>query len=330
MSLPIVILMIIIGYEYFIFEKYALVAPKSTSKSPILLEVRPGMSLRSIIQKLYETPGVRKAPGFLFEAFVRYSHQQSRLKAGDYALEPGITPCQLMAKMVSGQSVRYAFTIIEGWTIADLLENLSLDPNLKHDYESAAKFVAKAEGLFFPDTYFFSKGTTDLKFLNKAFLTLQKQLASQWANRDPSISLKTPYEALILASIIEKETGNASERALISSVFHARLQNKMRLQADPTVMYGVGPAYKGRLTSAMLRQDTPYNTYVRTGLPPSPIALPGLASIYAALHPLPVVGSQPYLYFVAKGDGTHYFSKTLEEHNQAVNTYILKKDATKP
>lgn len=317
---------IIAGYEMLIFKKYPLVVKKSDNQTYPLLEIKEGMSLRTITKKLYEVPGVRKAPAFWFEAFGRYSHTQAQLKAGDYILEPGITPEKLLKKMVSGDVVRYAFTIIEGWTLSDLLANLKQDPNLMHDVQVPIKVEPQTEGLFFPDTYYFSKGTTELKFLNKAFQALQKHLAIEWQKRDPSILLKTPYEALILASIIEKETGVNAERPWVSAVFHERLKKKMRLQADPTVMYGVGPSYKGKLNTAMLRQDTPYNTYMRHGLPPSPIALPGLASIQAALHPQKFVNSEPYLYFVAKGDGTHYFSRTITEHNQAVQYYILNKN----
>lgn len=320
---------IIGGYEMLIFLKYPLVVKTIKPQALSLLEIKPGMSLRTITKKLYQTPGVRKAPMFSFERFVQYYHRDNQLKAGDYVLEPGITPQKLLEKMVSGKGVRYAFTIIEGWTLSDLVYHLKQDPNLTHDLQMPIKAEPQSEGLFFPDTYYFSKGTTDLKFLNKAFLALQKHLTAEWKKRDPTILLKTPYEALILASIIEKETAVNGERPWVSSVFHERLKKKMRLQADPTVIYGVGAAYKGKINLAMLRKDTPYNTYVRQGLPPSPIALPGLASIQAALHPKKCLTSEPYLYFVAKGDGSHYFSKTLAEHNAAVHYYILNKHASK-
>lgn len=323
---------IMIAYQLIVFEKYHLVPGKTNplnARSVLILEVKTGMSLRSITKTLYQTPGVRKAPGFLFEAFVRFYKKGNCLKAGEYQLEPGITPKQLLAKMVKGDIVYYAFTIIEGWTTLDLFDKLNQHPYITREVQSHLKPGFQSEGLFFPDTYYFSKGMTNTQFLNRSMQVLQKHLAKEWHNRDPHIILKTPYEALILASIIEKETAVASERVWVSSVFHERLKLNMPLQADPTVIYGAGKEYKDKISSAMLRQDTPYNTYVHKGLPPTPIALPGLAAIHAALHPQKILGVQPYLYFVAKGDGTHYFSKTITEHNAAVRKYILEKHSKK-
>jgi len=322
-----------IVYQIYIFQYYNLVSPSLAYQSMPVLEIKPGMSFRTITKTLYQIPNVHKAPGFMFETLVRFHKKSHLLKAGEYGLDPGITPQQLLAKIVKGEVRQYAFTIIEGWTISDLLNKLNENPYIISDIKNKLlsnnseniNFNTALEGLCLPDTYYFAKGTTHAQFVNRAMQALQQHLTHEWNNRDPKITLKTPYEALILASIIEKETAVDLERTKISSVFHERLKLNMPLQADPTVIYGARSIYSGKITSAMLRQDTPYNTYLRKGLPPTPIALPGLASIRAALHPEAMPQAQPYLYFVAKGDGSHYFSKTIEEHNQAVRKYIIEK-----
>lgn len=296
----------------------------------VALEIPRGMSLTTLANTL-TAQGLLEHP-YYFLMLAHWRGDAARLKAGEYALEAGLTPAQLLDLLVSGRVVQHALTLVEGWTIAQALQVIAADSRLRRQLEEATPEALMqalghpempAEGRFFPDTYYFVRGASDLEVLRRAFATMERVLAEEWAKRDPEVPLSRPYEALILASLIEKETGQAAERPTIAGVFIRRLRQGMRLQTDPTVIYGLGEAFDGNLRRADLRRDTPYNTYVHGGLPPTPIALPGRAALHAALHPEP--GNS--LYFVAKGDGSHWFSATLEEHNRAVRRYQLGQQA---
>lgn len=239
----------------------------------------------------------------------------AQLKSGNYAFKSGITPYEVLQKIARGDVNEYVATVIEGWTLQKMRSELDGNPALAHDTAGmsdvdllraiGASEVDKAcaEGLFFPDTYLFDKGTSDLTVYKRAYRTMQKRLAEAWATRAPNLPYKTPYDALIMASIVEKETGRASDRPLVAAVFANRLRIGMPLQTDPSVIYGLGPAYDGHLKKKDLQTDTPYNTYTRMGLPPTPIALPGVAALNAALNP----AASSALYFVARGDGSSFF-----------------------
>jgi len=299
-------------------------APVGLSSSPLDFQVQPGSSARSAARQMADA-GV-DVPPWLFEALVRASRSAASLKAGSYEVERGITLWELLQKLTRGDVSQAELAIIEGWNFRQLREKLNAQPELRHDSQGLSDreilqrigaAEAHPEGLFFPDTYLFSKQSSDLELLARAYRAMQKRLASEWAARDPNLPLQHPYQALILASIVEKETGKAADRPHIAAVFVNRLRQGMLLQTDPTVIYGMGPRFDGNLRRADLLADTPYNTYTRPGLPPTPIALPGQAALQAALHP----SSSPALYFVARGDGSSHFSNSLEAHNQAVNKY---------
>jgi len=252
--------------------------------------------------------------------------KSTALKAGAYELTQPLTPVELLDKMARGDVAKAAVQFIEGWTIRDIRAALRQQTMLAHPSETmddAALLAAigatesHIEGLFFPDTYFFTPSAPDVDVLRRAYHAQRNKLAAEWQTRAPNLPYRTPYEALIMASIIEKETGDENERARIAAVFINRLNQGMRLQTDPTVIYGLGERFDGNLRREDLLRDTPYNTYTRTGLPPTPIAIPGAASIYAALHP---AVSQD-LYFVSRGNGRHVFSSTLDAHNRAVKRY---------
>lgn len=290
------------------------------------LVIEPGMSLQSIGNRLRET-GLIKQPYYLvIEA--RRTRMEGKLKAGEYVIQPGTTPRQLLDQFVNGKVKQYGLTLIEGWTFAQMMEVIDNNSILTHTLEPADSTSVMAvtgqpgvspEGQFFPDTYHFPRGTTDLEFLLRANNAMQEILSGEWEQRAADLPYKTPYEALIMASLVEKETGLSEERAEIAGVFVRRLQKGMKLQTDPTVIYAMGNNFNGNLRREDLAIDSPYNTYAFAGLPPTPIALPGRASIRAALHP----ADDKSLYFVAKGDGSHHFSETLDEHNKAVARYQL-------
>jgi UPF0755 protein len=248
------------------------------------------------------------------------------IKAGEYYLPAGITPPQLLQQMVAGKVMEASLTLVEGWTFSQVMAVVSNSPYLRQTLASleASAIMERLgypgqhpEGRFFPDTYYFPAGTTDFAFLQRAYQLMRKHLAREWAHRAPGLPYQTQDEALILASIIERESALPQERPLIAGVFVRRLQKGMPLQTDPTVIYGLGEAFNGVLRRLDLQRDTPYNTYTRSGFPPSPISMPGLESLRAALHP----ADGEALYFVARGDGSHQFSATLEEHEAAVQTY---------
>lgn len=258
-----------------------------------------------------------------------FEGQSSKVQAGEYHIPPGMLPNELLDMLVAGKVVQYSFTLVEGWNTRQLLAALKQNPDITHTLktEDARQLMQElgldkqhAEGWFFPDTYHFVRDTSDKALLKRASAAMRTQLDEQWQQRDSGLPYENVYQALIMASIIEKETGVAEERQKISGVFVRRLQKGMRLQTDPTVIYGIGESYDGNIRRKDLRTDTPYNTYTRGGLPPTPIAMPGLAAIHAALHP----ADGDSLYFVASGGGAHVFSSTLEQHNEAVIKYQLK------
>jgi UPF0755 protein len=264
-------------------------------------------------------------PRLLFTWF-RVSGQGHRIKAGSYELERGITPRRLLEKLARGEESMRAVTFVEGWNWRQMRAAMAKAEHLKPDTRGLSdadvmKLLGREgvapEGRFFPDTYAYAKGTSDVKVLQRALRAMDRRLADAWAQRSPQSVLKTPEEALILASIVEKETGKAADRTLIASVFHNRLRVGMPLQTDPTVIYGLGERFDGNLRKADLQADNPYNTYLRGGLPPTPIAMPGKESLLATVQP----AEGNFLYFVAKGDGSSHFSPSLDEHNRAVNKY---------
>ena len=288
------------------------------------LHVEPGTSARGIAQAVADA-GVQANPILLYWWF-RLSGDSRQIKAGNYEIERGITPRRLLSKLVNGEEALRTLILVEGWNFTQVRAALAKADQLKSDTQGrSADWIMAAlekpgihpEGQFFPDTYSYSKGSSDLAVLKRAMLAMDKHLEAAWAKRDPNTPLKTREQALILASIVEKETGRASDREMVAGVFSNRLRIGMMLQTDPTVIYGLGESFDGNLRKRDLQTDTPWNTYTRTGLPPTPIAMPGLSSLLAAVKPSPTKA----LYFVAKGDGTSHFSPSLEEHNQAVNKY---------
>lgn len=302
--------------------------PFAVPAEGLVYEVAPGRSVRAIAGDL-ESRGIIGNAAYL-EWLARRSGVAARLHAGEYRIDAGTLPEAFLRQLVSGKVVQHSLTVVEGWTFRQMLAAVRAHPVLVQTLheQSPEQIMAvlgypgeHPEGRFLPDTYHFPRGTTDRDFLRRAYAAMQRTLEREWSGRAADLPLKTPYEALILASIIERETGAVDERARIAGVFVRRLQKGMRLQTDPTVIYGIGADFDGDIRTRDLRTDTPYNTYTRSGLPPTPIALPGAAAIHAALHP----ADGDELYFVSKGDGSHQFSATLEEHNRAVRRYQLGK-----
>jgi len=292
------------------------------------VEIVPGDSLRHVAT-VFADKGVLPHAWDLV-AYARLHEASSGLRAGEYLVEPGTTVAGLLALLRSGKVVLHSLTLVEGWNLGETMAAVESDPDLKHTLPGLRGAAlsrqlgldrASAEGLLLPDTYQFPRGTSDAAFLRRAAQAGQQNLAAAWKNRAPDLPYKSPYEALIMASLVEKETAQPAERGLIAGVFVRRLQKGMKLQTDPTVIYGLGDAYDGTITYKDLRTDTPYNTYTRYGLPPTPICMPSRASVEAALHPTPGKA----LYFVARGDGTHEFSDTLVEQNAAVQKYQIKR-----
>ncbi len=288
------------------------------------LSIEPGTLPRDVAQAV-RTAGVEVSPAWLHTWF-RVSGRARLIKAGSYELETGITPWRLLDKLARGDQAQGAVSLIEGWTFRQFRAALAKETDLRQESatltdEALMQVLGRPgqhpEGRFFPDTYTYSKGSSDLAVLRRALRAMDQRLAGAWSQRQPDAMVRTPDETLILASIIEKETGRGSDRPLISAVFNNRLRIGMPLQTDPTVIYGMGTAFNGNLRRVDLQTDTPWNTYTRRGMPPTPIAMPGKASLLAAVQP----ASSPALYFVARGDGSSQFSQTLEEHNRAVNTY---------
>jgi UPF0755 protein len=305
------------------FTYYALTA-LSVASLPAQFNIKSGSSLRGAAQQMADA-GILSHPE-LFVVLARLLGESGNLKAGIYEIDAPVTPLELLRKITEGDYSMAGITFVEGWTFKQMRKVLDEHKAPNHDTRglSDAEILqrlgiteASPEGWFFPDTYYFSNGSSDLRILRRAHNLMKSHLAAQWEKRAANLPIASAYEALVLASIIEKETGKAEERPLIASVFVNRLRLGMRLQTDPTVIYGMGEAFDGNLRRADLTADTPHNTYTRAGLPPTPIAMPGLASLAAALNP----ASEEALYFVARGDGSHHFSRSLAEHERAVTKY---------
>jgi len=299
--------------------------PLTLARDDVEVSIEPGTPVREIV-RLWHAAGVEGRPELMYQWF-RWSGAARRIRAGSYLVRPGATPRSLLDKMVSGDEELEAVHIIDGWTVRQMRAALAAAPNLKNttaglsDEQLMAALGAPgvpAEGRFFPDTYVYSRGVQDILVLRRAHDALERQLAAAWALRAADTPLRSADEALVLASVIEKETGAASDRGKVAAVFSNRLRLGMPLQSDPTVIYGLGSAYDGNLHKIDLQTDTPYNSYTRQGLPPTPIALPGRDALRAAVHP----DASRALYFVSRGDGSSVFSDTLNAHNAAVNQYI--------
>ncbi|MQA37140.1 endolytic transglycosylase MltG [Rugamonas aquatica] len=316
------IMLAIAGGGYFVYwSQHPIIGDEIEA---IEFTIAPGSGAHAAGQQIAEA-GVPIEP-LLFNLLARVTNKSSKLKAGAYELKPGTTPLRLIDQLVRGEFAQEQLTIIEGWTFRQMRAAIAAHKGLKHDTVALSdKEVMSAigseyklpEGMFFPDTYLFAKGASDLQIYKQAHAMLLSRLNEAWDKRDPALPYKTPYEALTMASIVEKETGQKSERGMIAGVFVNRLKLGMLLQTDPTVIYGMGNRYDGKIRKSDLETDTPYNTYTRTGLPPTPIALPGVQSLAAALAP----AKTPALYFVSKGNGTSQFSDNLTDHNRAVNKY---------
>jgi len=309
--------------EYNAFKK----APLNIIEGGFNYEIKAGMTLTSVTNALSQQ-GVLEHPTYL-RWIAKWQGTANEIKAGEYEFAVGTTALELLDKIVNGQVIQYSLTIVEGWNFRQLLDATKNNEHLVHTIAklSHKQIMSKLghadrhpEGLFYPDTYSFPKNTTDIDFLKRAYAAMTAKLEQEWQQRLGALPYESAYDALIMASIVEKETGLASERQAIAGVFVRRLEKKMRLQTDPTVIYGLGEKFDGNIKRRDLKRDTPYNTYRRKGLPPTPIAMPGGAAIYAALHP----SEGDELYFVARGDGSHEFSATLKQHNRAVIKYQLK------
>ena len=313
---------LVVGMVFRSIERTALATDEAQ-----VIEIPSGASFASVAMRLAER-GLVDHPMPL-RLYARWHGFANRIQAGEYALVPGTTAAELIQRMVDGEVIQHDLTVIEGWRFDEMLAAIRAHPAVKQTLATDASDAdimaaigresVPAEGRFLPETYHFPRGTADIDILRRANRALEGALTSAWANRASGLPIDNATEALILASIIEKETGLAEERRRIAGVFTRRLERGMRLQTDPTVIYGLGEAFDGDLRRVHLRTDTPYNTYTRHGLPPTPIALPGVAAIAAAIDP----AAGDSLYFVSRGDGSHVFSSTLEAHNAAVRRYQL-------
>jgi UPF0755 protein len=302
--------------------------PVSLGRLPVEVEIPRGAGFRTAVDQLEKAGvGVRR---YEFEVLARALGRSRDIKAGNYQIAEALTPVELLDKLTRGDVAQAELRLIEGWTFSQFRAALDASPDLRHDttgLEDAQVLAslqapeAHPEGLFFPDTYLFARGASDLAVLRRAYHAMQRHLKEEWETRHPEVPYQTPYEGLIMASIIEKETGKPEERDLIGGVLVNRLRIGMRLQVDPTIIYGLGTEFDGNLKKKHLLEDGPYNSYTRAGLPPTPIAMPGLASLRAAMRP----GKTQSLYYVSRGDGSSHFSRSLDEHNRAVNKYQLKR-----
>lgn len=306
-------------------------SPLPGARADATLDVARGARYRDIVRQIRRERVSRAAP-FYWRLLGRETGIAGKVHAGEYSLPPGLTPRGLLRKMAAGEVVQHRFTIVDGWTFRQLRVALAGETGLAQtlpplsDEEIARKVGiddGRPEGWFLPETYSWTKGESDFDVLARAHAAMRNALDKAWAARDVAgMQVDTPYQALILASVVEKETGRGDERPLIAGVFMRRLKFGMRLQTDPTVIYGMGASYDGNIRKRDLETDTPWNTYTRDGLPPTPIALPGLPALEAATHPAP----GDALYFVARGDGSHEFTPTLDEHNRAVRKYQLHRN----
>ena len=304
---------------------YYATRPLTLPTLPFEFSINQGSSLKATARQMQQAGALPN--DWMFVWLGRALGKTTQIKAGSYELEAALTPLELLDILTKGRGSQNEISVIEGWTFNQLRATLNTNSTVRHDTAtlSEAEIMQRlgatggqAEGLFFPDTYYFASGTSDLNVLKRAYQTMQKHLQENWETRAQGLPLESPYQALILASIVEKETGQAKDRNMIAGVFINRLHKGMLLQTDPTVIYGMGEKYVGKLHKNDLLTDTPYNTYTRAGLTPTPIALPGLAALQATLHP----AQTDALYFVARGDGSSQFSGTLEQHNRAVNRYL--------
>jgi len=322
-----IVLSLLGGWLWMAYKEF-LATPLQLADGDLIYEVERGASLAKVARDL-EAAGMLSDARFL-QWYGRYTGQASRIRAGEYRLSDDLVPDALLALLVSGKAVTHALTLLEGWNIRQVRTAVATHEALQDTLDGAdddelmrrlGRPGEHPEGRFFPDTYYFQRGTTDIEFLRRALGKMDKELEAAWSQRAPNQPLDQPYQALILASIIEKETGQASERRQIAGVFSRRLHKGMKLQTDPTVIYGMGEAFDGNIRRKDLRTDTPYNTYVHAGLPPTPICMPGRGALRAAVNPAP----GDTLFFVARGDGSHVFSATLRAHNAAVRKYQLNR-----
>lgn len=300
-------------------------------EEPVSIDFKPGSSIRTLANQL-QSHDLLEHPRY-FLVWGRLSGKATRLQAGEYLFSPGQTIAELVDDMVAGRVRQYALTLVEGWTFREFINAIAAHEAIDHtlkavDHDTVMSALGyegqHPEGKFFPDTYFIHKNTSDAALLKRAYQQMEMHLNMLWSERDDDLPFESPYEALIMASIVEKESAVPEERPIIAGVFINRLRKGMRLQTDPTVIYGIGEAYDGDIRFRDLRTDTPYNTYTRNGLPPTPIAMPGLGALKAVMHP----ADTGYLYFVATGDGSgkHVFSATLADHEKAVDKYQRKRN----
>ena len=316
--LSLVLMLSIAAIAYYSF------IPLSLPSNPFEFTLKQGSSLKSTAREMQQSGLLEH--GWQFVWLARLLGKSGQLKAGNYSLEHPVSPLQLLKIISSGEVSLSQISLIEGWTFKQMRDALNADPDITHDssklsdeeiMQRIGATEMHPEGLFFPNTYYFAAGSSDLKIMKRAYQTMQQHLQKQWLARAPDLPFQVPYQALILASIIEKETGTPSDRDMIAGVFVNRLRKGMMLQSDPTVIYGLGDKYDGNLHKRDLLADSAYNTYTRRGLTPTPISLPGVAALQAALHP----AHTDALYFVARGDGSSQFSDNLATHNRAVNRY---------
>lgn len=317
-ALLLLLMLACVGLAYYAYS------PLTPAKLPLEFTLNQGSSL-SAVARQFEREGLLESPR-LFVAFARLLGRAGQIKAGVYQLDQSVSRMELLTMITRGNISKSQITLIEGWNFRQLRDALNASPNLRHDtlnlsdseiLQRIGAPESHPEGLFFPETYHIAAGGSDIELLKVAYRLMQQRLNEAWQARSPDLPLETPYQALILASIVEKETGTASDRPMIAGVFVNRLRIRMMLQTDPTVIYGMGEKFDGNLRRRDLTGDTPYNTYTRGGLPPTPIAMPGRDALHAALHP----AKTNALYFVARGDGSSHFSSNLNAHNQAVNRY---------
>jgi UPF0755 protein len=315
---------LVVDYTRFIAQ------PFDIGEQTRLYEITPGSSFRKVVDDLHHQ-GIIHRP-YYWRLFARLQGKASKIKAGRYRLVGRISPIELLNMFVKGKTVQYSLTLLEGWNYRQVLDAVMAHPEIKTTLPEGGDLMAllgqpgmNPEGWFYPETYYFPEGTTDVEFLARSHKLMRDRLQNEWTSRADGLPLKTPYEALILASIVEKETAIPDERPMIAAVFLSRLKKGMRLQTDPTVIYGMGDKYDGNIRYQDLRRDTPYNTYLHRGLTPTPIAMPGGAALHAVLNP----AKSKALYFVAKGDGSHHFSRTYQEHRKAVIKYQLGGNASR-
>lgn len=309
-------------------------APLNVPEGGTTFQIVPGSSFGAVSRSLAEQ-GLISNPRIM-RWYASITGKASAVQAGEYRIEQGATARSLLSTFVAGNVQLYSFTIIEGWNIRELLAAMAANDAIKTTLtnkdlagllDQIEATQQHPEGLFLPETYRFPRGTSDIEVLRQAYEHMQSALTEEWQARDPALPLADPYQALILASIVEKETARADERSRIAGVFIRRLQLNMRLQTDPTVIYGIGPDFNGNLTRTDLRTDSPYNTYTRGGLPPTPIAMPGRMSIHAVLHP--EAGNELYFVATGLGDGSHQFSETKDQHDAAVRAFLARQKANR-